>query len=58
MNKAIKNWKTTVPGVILGIANVLPYFGVLIPQDVLIGISAIAVTIIGIFAKDSSSTGV
>ena len=57
MNYVIKNWKTSVPAVITGIVNVLPFFGVAIPQPVVVGITTVAIFFIGIFAKDGNISG-
>lgn len=51
------NWKTTVSGIVLGIASVLKAFGVDIPQGILDGIIAVAAIVLGFFAKDKNVTG-
>ena len=51
------NWKTTVPGLVAGIAQILKAFNIDIPQEVLDGITAIAVFALAYFAKDKDVTG-
>ncbi len=46
-----------MPAVITGIVNVLPFFGVAIPQPVVVGITTVAIFFIGIFAKDGNISG-
>ncbi len=50
MNSALKDYQTTVPAAIAGIVNLLPMFGVVIPQNVVIGVTTLAIVIIGFFA--------
>lgn len=51
------NKATTIPGVVAGIANVLPLFGIPIPPGIVDGITVLAVVVIGLFAKQQSVTG-
>ncbi len=57
MNYIVKNWKTSVPAVVTGIINLLPYFGVAISPAVTGGITTLTVFLIGIFAKDGNVSG-
>ena len=51
------NWKTTIPGVIAGLAQIVKAFGVDIDPAILDGISAIAIAALAYFAKDKDVTG-
>lgn len=53
---AMKNWKTTIGAIIAGVATVLSALGIItIPADVQTGILAVALFIIGLFARDASN---
>ena len=51
------NKATTIPGVVAGIANILPLFGVPVPPGIVDGITVVAVVLIGLFAKQQNVTG-
>ena len=51
------NKATTIPGVVAGIANILPLFGIPIPPGIVDGITVLAVVVIGLFAKQQNVTG-
>ena len=51
------NWKTTIPGLVAGVAQILKAFNIDIPQEILDGVTAIAVFVLGYFAKDKDVTG-
>ena len=51
------NWKTTIPGVIAGLAQIAKAFGLTIDPAILDGISAIAIAVLAYFAKDKDVTG-
>ena len=51
----MKNWKTTASGILGAFGQILPLFG--IPAEVGDGISAIALFLLGLFAKDLNITG-
>lgn len=51
----MKNWKTTLFGVVSAIGFILPHFG--IPQNVAAAIQTIGVFLLGLHAKDNSTTG-
>lgn len=51
------NWKTTIPGVIAGLAQIVKAFGVDIDPAILDGINAIAIAVLAYFAKDKDVTG-
>ena len=54
----VVNWKTTLSAVIPAIALLLNTFGVIdLSTEVQSAIVVVAVTLIGIFAKDSNVTG-
>ena len=53
----LKNWKTTVSGLLAALPQIVGLFGLPIPPAVLNGISAIGLFLIGLFAKDSNVTG-
>lgn len=46
------DWKTTVTGIVLGIATILAHFGFNVDPSIQTVIIAIAVALLGIFAKD------
>lgn len=48
----MKNPKTTISGAIGAIAYLLPLFGLDIPEEVTNGLGALALLLIGFFAKD------
>lgn len=53
---AMKNWKTTIGAIIAGVATVLSALGIVaIPAEVQTGILAVALFIIGLFARDASN---
>ena len=47
------NKRTTVPSVIVGLANILPLFGIPVPPGIVDGITVVMVALIGLFAKDA-----
>ena len=51
----MKNWKTTISSVIGAIVILCKVFGVEIPQPVSDGILAVALFLVGLFAKDAES---
>lgn len=51
------NWKTTVPGVMAGLAQIAKAFGFECPVGLLDGISALAIIILAYFCKDKDVTG-
>lgn len=51
----MKNWKTTLSGVLAGLGQIVPLFGV--PAEVGQAISVLGLFLIGMFAKDSNVTG-
>lgn len=55
--KLMKDWKTTLSGVVGAGAVILRMFGVDIPQPVLDGIIAVALFCIGLFSKDKPAEG-
>ena len=53
----LKNWKTTVSGILSALPQLLPLLGFPIPAEVANSISALGLFLIGLFAKDSNVTG-
>jgi hypothetical protein len=54
----MKNWTTTVGGVVAALPQIAIMFGVTaVPVDVWNGISAIGLFLIGLLAKDNNVTG-
>ena len=53
----MKNYKTLIPGVIAGLAQIVKAFGIDIDPVILNGISAIAIAVLSYFAKDKDVTG-
>ena len=51
----MKNWKTTVAGLIAAAGQILGIFGV--PPEVGNAVSVLGLFILGLFAKDSNVTG-
>lgn len=51
------NKATTIPGIIAGLANVLPLFGVPVPPGIVDGITVVAVVLIGLLSKAQNVTG-
>jgi hypothetical protein len=51
----MKNWKTTVAGLIAAAGQILGIFGV--PVEVGNAVSIVGLFILGLFAKDSNVTG-
>jgi hypothetical protein len=51
------NWKTTIPGVVAGLAQIAKALGLNIEPAVLDGITAIAIVILAFYAKDKDVTG-
>lgn len=49
----MKDWKTTISGLVAGGAVILKTLGLDIPQEVLDGIIAVAVFALGFFAKQT-----
>ncbi len=55
---AMKNWKTTLTGLLTALPTLLNLFGITsIPADVVQGITALGVFVIGLVAKDHNVTG-
>lgn len=54
----MKNWKTTLGGIIAAIPQFALLFGIQgVPPEVWNGISAIGIFVLGLIAKDSNVTG-
>ena len=53
----MKNWKTTISGLVGGLPMILSVFGVTIPEPVINLILAIGVVFATYFAKDKNVTG-
>lgn len=54
----MKNWKTTVSGLVAALPQIAIMFGVSgVPMEVWNGISAIGLFLIGVLAKDNNVTG-
>lgn len=51
----MRNWKTTLTGVVGGILAILGSFGVVVPHEWVEPIVGIAVIVIGLFARDSGN---
>lgn len=51
----MKNWKTTVSGILGALGTILPMFG--IQAEVGQAISVLGIALMGLFAKDSNVTG-
>ncbi len=51
----MKNWKTTISGLVAALGQILPTFGV--PTEVAQAISVVGLFFVGLFAKDSNVTG-
>lgn len=51
----MKNWKTTLTGILAAAGQILGFFGV--PAEVGNAISVIGLFLLGLFAKDSNVTG-
>lgn len=51
----VKNWKTTVAGLLAAAGQILSIFGV--PVEVGAAVSTIGLFILGLFAKDKAVTG-
>lgn len=51
----MKNWKTTLTGVLAASGQILPLFG--LPAELGTAISTIGLFLIGLFAKDAGKTG-
>lgn len=51
----MKNWKTTLSGILAAAGQITPLFGV--PAPVGQAISVLGLFLIGLFAKDSNVTG-
>ena len=49
----MKDWKTTVSGVVIGVAMALKALGIDIPEEVLNGVIALAAAALGYFAKQT-----
>lgn len=53
----VKNWKTTIGALVAGLATVLNALGIVhIPAEVQTGIIAVALFIVGLFARDASNS--
>lgn len=53
----VKNWKTTVTGVIIALIWLLKQFGINIPDEVAQTLTAFLVSLGLIFSKDGNKTG-
>jgi ammonia channel protein AmtB len=53
----MKDWKTTITGLVGGLVGIAAAFGVLIPADVAAGIVAIALFLVAYFAADAKKEG-
>ena len=51
------NYKTTIPGLVAGLAQIAKAFGIDIDPAILDGITAIAIAVLSIYAKDKDVTG-
>jgi hypothetical protein len=51
----MKNWKTTVSGIIGALGTIFPMFG--LSPELGNAVSVIGITLMGVFAKDSNVTG-
>lgn len=51
----MKNWKTTVSGLLSGCGQLFPLFG--LPAEVGQAVSVLGLFLMGLFAKDSNVTG-
>ena len=51
------NYKTTIPGLVAGLAQIAKAFGIDIDPAILDGITAIAIAVLAIYAKDKDVTG-
>ena len=51
----MKNWKTTVSGLISALGAVLPTFGV--SQEVSTAVVTVGLALLGFFSKDHSTSG-
>lgn len=52
----MKNWKTSVYGLLAAMGQILPVFG--IPSEVGAAASTVGLFLMGFFAKDNTVTGV
>lgn len=57
MNFITKNWKTSTAGIIAGVINILPYFGIHVTPELSGAITTIAIVVIGLVAKDGNVSG-
>lgn len=51
----VKNWKTTISGVLSAAVILLKLFGVDVPQPVSDGLLAVSLFLVGLFAKDAEA---
>lgn len=51
----MKNWKTTLGGIVSASGQVLPFFG--IPSEVATAISVVGLFLMGLFSKDAGVSG-
>ena len=51
------NYKTTIPGLVAGLAQIAKAFGLTIDPAILDGITAIAIAVLAFYAKDKDVTG-
>jgi hypothetical protein len=56
-NTLFNNWKTTLAGIVGAVVTLAGTFGFHVPADVQTGIIAVALFVIGFFAKDADTTG-
>lgn len=52
----MKNWKTTISGVIAASGQILPFLG--IPGEVASAVSVLGLFLVGLFSKDAGVSGV
>lgn len=53
----MKNWKTTLSGIVSIVPIIANLFGMQIPNEVVVGAVAVGSFITGLFAKDHDVTG-
>ena len=49
------DWKTTVTGIVVGLATILAHFGLIIPESFTVVIIAIGVAVLGWLTADRST---
>jgi len=53
----LKNWQTTVGGIIVALPQIIPILGITIPVPILNLVTAIGAVWLGYVAKDKNVTG-